>query len=233
MDHLSPPPPASPDSRPSATAAPFPPTATRDLVERVQAGDQEACRLLFEASAGRLAAWVHLRSGPRLRARMETGDVLQEIYLRAFRDLSTFRYRFPGSFHRWLIRIAAHTLQDLARREGREKRAAPEVALDSPSRPSGAGLAESQTPSRWLNQREGAENVIRLVSQLPARQQQVFRLACLEGLTTREIGIKLGQDPRLVSLWLHRALSRLRTLAVPGTHPGAAGQTPDEAGEKP
>src|SRR5215469_15010856 len=97
-------------------------TSTHGLVERAQQGDQDAFSSLFEKCRPRLAVIIHCRLSPGLRRDADVDDVLQEVMLRAFRDIQRFEYRAPGSFMSWVVRIAEHVIVDMARSQDRQKR---------------------------------------------------------------------------------------------------------------
>src|SRR5690349_1152826 len=90
-------------------------------IARVKAGDGNAYRLLVDR---------HSRGVFRLAYRMtgneqDAEDVVQETFLRAYRQLA--RWEARSSFGTWLYRIAANYSLDLMR--GRKRHG--EVALDS------------------------------------------------------------------------------------------------------
>src|SRR5215471_6947250 len=106
-------------------------------VERARSGDSDAFRLLVEQ---------HSRSIFRLAFRMtgneeDAEDVVQETFLRAYRQLD--KYEARSSFSTWLYRIASNYSLDLIRmrkrhEEKRERGKAEErdvletVAVDTP-----------------------------------------------------------------------------------------------------
>src|ERR1039458_881231 len=86
-------------------------TSTFGLITRVKAGDQEALTRLFDKYRRRLAVMLHYKMSDQLRIAVEVDDLLQETFLRAFRDIQQFAYRSPGSFLRWLASIADHVVR--------------------------------------------------------------------------------------------------------------------------
>src|SRR5579862_6743111 len=90
-------------------------------VERAQSGDSDAFRLLVEQ---------HSRAIFRLAFRMtgneqDAEDVVQETFLRAYRQLA--KYESRSSFATWLFRIASNYALDLIRagKRHREQREVP------------------------------------------------------------------------------------------------------------
>jgi RNA polymerase sigma-70 factor, ECF subfamily len=84
-------------------------------VERAQSGDNDAFRLLVER---------HSRNVFRLAFRMtgneqDAEDVVQETFLRAYRQLN--KYEARSSFATWLFRIASNYSLDLIRSRKRHQ----------------------------------------------------------------------------------------------------------------
>jgi RNA polymerase sigma-70 factor (ECF subfamily) len=191
-------------------------TSSHDLIERIKAGDQEAFATLFNKYRRRLAVLIHFRLSPDLRSFAEVDDVLQETWLRAFRDFGQFTYRSPGSFMSWLARIADHVIADLARSQGRQKRHAVEMLrFRSESNPGGPEPLDSQTPSRLLAQEESLRCLLDKLNALPEDYRQAILLMKVEGLSTLEAAERLGKSKEATALLLHRAIKRFRALEEP------------------
>jgi RNA polymerase sigma-70 factor, ECF subfamily len=62
----------------------------RDLIERLRGGDRQALATLFDQYRDRLRRMVELRLDPRLRARLDASDVVQEAFLDVARDLDAY-----------------------------------------------------------------------------------------------------------------------------------------------
>jgi RNA polymerase sigma-70 factor (ECF subfamily) len=189
------------------------PTTSLGVIERARKGDEEAFSWLFQRYARRLAIYGHYHMSPEMRARLEVEDVLQEVFLRAFRDLGQFQYQAAGAFYRWLLAIESNVLYDLARFQERQKRKAVEVvSFRSESNPAGFEPADTATPSRWLARKEECEQLFSRLEKLPEAYRQAIILTRVEGLTTEEMGQQLGKDRKAAALLLHRALKRFREL---------------------
>jgi RNA polymerase sigma-70 factor (ECF subfamily) len=188
-------------------------TSSFGLIDRIKNGDQGAFSALFAKCRSRLAVLVHFRMGPELAGLYEVDDILQETFLKAFRDFDQFTYRSPGSFMSWLARIADHVLADLARSQGRQKRHAAEMLrFRSESNPAGPEPLDSKTPSRILAEAEGVRGLLNKLSSLPEDYRQAILLMKVEGLSTSEAAERLGKSSQATALLLHRALKRFRTL---------------------
>jgi RNA polymerase sigma-70 factor (ECF subfamily) len=188
------------------------PTSTFVLLEKAKAGDAEALSKAFEKCRRRLALLVHFKLNPRSKDLSEVEDIVQDVCLRAFRDLNGFTYRSQGSFLRWLSAIADHVIIDRVRYAGRERRAGEEVRFRSESNPHGPEPAVTATPSRLFSQQEAVDRLLSLLDQLPEDYRQVILMAKVEGLTTAEMAETLGKSREAVALLVYRAVKRFSAI---------------------
>src|SRR5947208_13209612 len=85
-------------------------------VSRAKAGDGEAFRLLVERHSQPLFRVAYRMTGNE----HDADDVVQETFLRAYRQLDNFEER--ANFSTWLHRIAVNCSLDLLRARGRHDR---------------------------------------------------------------------------------------------------------------
>ena len=193
-------------------------SSTFDLIERIRKGEQHAFSILVSGYRRRLAVLIYYRLGRDLQSTVEVDDILQETWLRAFRQFHQFTYEGPGSFMRWLSLVAKHVIVDEARHNGRQKRhAAGFVGFRTDTSPDGVDPAHSETPSRVLAQEEGLQDLLRKLDALPEDYRDVIVLAKIEGATTQEVADHFGRTREATALLLHRALKRFRQICEDGT----------------
>jgi len=167
-----------------------------EVVARVLAGDTS----LFEILMRRYNQRLFRVARSILADDAEAEDVMQEAYMRAFRELASFRGE--ALFSTWLTRIACH--EALARARKRQ-RLVP-ITGDEPPGPPPAAFG----PERELENRE-LQNVLReAVEILPDPLRSVFCLREIEGLSTEETADALGLTIENVRVRLHRAKYSLR-----------------------
>jgi len=181
-----------------------------ELARRARAGDQAAAAELYRRYAPQLRARVQRRLGGGIRRKVGASDVVQETCLAAFRDLDGFRDRGPGSFRRWLARIADCRADDEVRRwAGAERRAAGREesvgSAGAPPEPAAAG----PTPSGEASDAEEREALVRAIRELAADDQLVLRLVGIEGRDFDEAGRALGRSPEAARKLYARAVVRL------------------------
>ena len=177
-------------------------------VERAQSGDIEAFRLLVEQ---------HSRALFRLAFRMtgneqDAEDVVQETFLRAYRQLAHFEAR--ASFSTWLHRIAANYSLDLIRmrRRHEEKR----ERGNSENRDILQSIPEpTPGPDRILFGTQVRDRVNAALDELSAQERTAFVLRHFEGLSIDEIGQALGTGTNATKHSIFRAVQKLRRSLEP------------------
>lgn len=172
----------------------------RELVERAQAGDRVSYGQLVERFSERLRVLVRSRLGPGLRETVDPEDVVQETFYRALEGIERFEWRGEDSFMRWLGSIAENVVRKAARRAARTDEA--REVLEIP--------ADTDSPGRRLRREERRERLERALGALPPDHREVLRLTRIEGLTTREVAVRMGRSQGAVKQLAFRALRRLR-----------------------
>ncbi len=187
-------------SRPAlAPTAPAPALTTlsdEEVVTRVLAGDTS----LFEILMRRYNQRLFRVARGILTDAAEAEDVMQEAYLRAFRELATFRGE--ALFATWLTRIACH--EALARSRKRW-RLVPSSGGEPPDPP-----AETPGPEQQAGNRELQALLLAAIELLPDPLRSVFCLREVEGLSTEQTAEALALTAENVRVRLHRAKRNLR-----------------------
>lgn len=184
-------------SLPALLTADVPATLTdEEVVARVLAGDTS----LFEILMRRYNQRLFRVARSILADDAEAEDVMQDAYVRAFRDLATFRGE--ARFATWLTRIACH--EALARVRKRQ-RLVPITDGGAPEPP-----AATIGPERELENRELQAVLREAVEVLPDPLRAVFCLREIEGLSTEETAGALDLTVENVRVRLHRAKRSLR-----------------------
>jgi len=201
---------------------------TEELLRLVARGDRAARGPLLQRHSGRLRRMIDLRLDPRLRARVDPSDVLQESLAEADRKLSDYARRRPLPFYPWLRRLAWERLvkahrAHLARAKRSVRREEPGVLRLSDE--SVAELAQrlassASSPSRHALGVELEGRVRAALALLSAADREVLVLRYLEQLPLREVAAVLGLGASAVKMRHFRALERLRALLEAGHQEG-------------
>jgi RNA polymerase sigma-70 factor (ECF subfamily) len=160
----------------------------------------------------------HSRNLFRLAYRMtghqqDAEDVVQETFLRAYRQLSKFDDR--ASFGTWLYRIAANCSLDLIRarkRRGAQTEAAPEEGAPDPMQ----SLPDpAPAPDRLAMSGEVERKVAAVLDGLSEMERAAFVLRHYEGMCIDDIGRTLGVEPNAAKHSVFRAVQKLRRALEP------------------
>ena len=165
-----------------------------EFVRRAQAGDVDAFELLYREHSGRTyALCLRLVGGDA----NDATELLQDVFVRAWRKLDTFRGEC--AFSSWLHRLAVNTMLETARSERR--RTARVLPMDDTSRLAGAAR------SSGIELRLDMEKAI---ASLPKGARLAFVLHDVEGYQHQEIAAQLSVSVGTVKAQLHRARRLLR-----------------------
>jgi RNA polymerase sigma-70 factor (ECF subfamily) len=161
---------------------------------------------------------TRLQLGPRLQAKLDASDVVQQVLLQAHANRDQFRGRTEAEWLAWLRAILANALAAAARRyatEGRDigRERSLEADLErSASRLEGLLAADQSSPSERAVRGEELRRLAHALAQLPADQQRVVELHHLKGLPVAEVANLLNRSrPAVVGL-LFRGLKKLRSI---------------------
>jgi RNA polymerase sigma-70 factor (ECF subfamily) len=194
------------------------PPDTDELLARVGRGDCEARGQVLDRHRVRLRRMVAVRIDPRLAARVDPSDVVQETLTEAHRRLDDYLAGRPVPFYAWLRQLAQDRLADLHRRHvraarrsvGREAPAVPALSDSSVADLSRRLRASVPGPSEAARRHEQAGLLRTALARLPNTDREVLILRHLEQLTPREIADVLGVSVAVVYTRHLRALERLR-----------------------
>ncbi len=174
--------------------------AVTPLVQRAQAGDQQALNDLLRGCHQQVHRWaLSLTADPD-----DADDVAQEVLFRVYRSIRQYRAR--SRFTTWLYKVTRNAALDLRRRTERRERLRTREYRDE--------LRASETdPPDWIDgphTSEVADVVRSFFDELPERQREVFDLVDLQDVRPLEVSEMLGMNPSTVRAHLLRARRTIR-----------------------
>lgn len=158
---------------------------------------------------GRIAQWFkdwrkpvrHWLSRRAAVPAAELDDLAQEVFVRLLRYSEKTTVENPLGY---LLRIAGNVASEW-RERARVAKPHDQEWLDD------LLIESEQEPENSVCQARTDESVQKAVEKLPVRQRQVLLLRVNDGLTYKQIAVRLGLSPRVVLRDLSRAYSQLRT----------------------
>ena len=169
--------------------------ADADLVERYLAGDTAA----FDELMIRYERQIYRICYRFVENRDDAMDLAQEVFIKAFEHLGTFRRE--SSVKTWLYRIAVNHCINHVKKHSQEF-----VEVTETTGSVGASV-HSQ-----LEEREQRDHFRRLVKQLPPKQKAILELRIHEQLSYDEIARISGRSVSTIKASVFFALEKLRKL---------------------
>jgi len=142
-----------------------------ELVRSCIADDAKAQKLLFDRYSRKMMGICMRYAGNR----PEAEDMLQEGWIKVFRNLGSFR--FEGSVEGWIKRVMVNTCLELLRKNKMQYR---EVEIETAEEMGSLQVNSSDSLT--------ANDLLKMVHSLPSGFRSVFNLYAIEGYTHKEIG---------------------------------------------
>lgn len=169
----------------------------RELAERVLQGDREAFRAIVERTEKLV---FHIISG-MVPVREDREDLAQDVYLKAFRHLSGFRYE--AKLSTWIARITYNTCANHLRKKRLPLTYGTDIGPDDTF-----GIAAD--PFTVLSEREIAGILQRAVAKLSPLNSTLVTLYHQASLGISEIAHVTGLPEGTVKSYLYRARRQLQ-----------------------
>lgn len=166
----------------------------REMIEGCVRGEKRHQDALYKKYASLLFG-ICLRY---TKNKMEAQDVLQEVFVKVFRNIHT--YHHDGSFEGWLRRIAVNTSITNYRRGLKH---AYHDDIDEV-------VAHNAEPVHMEDLEYTAEEMLHCIQKLPSGYKTVFNLYVVEGLMHKEIADMLQIDVNTSKSQLSRAKTYLQ-----------------------
>jgi len=175
----------------------------RQLVRRIEGGDEEAFRSLF-ASYAPVAMALAVRV---VRQTQLAEEIVQEAFLTLWRDPGVFDER-RGSVKAWLMTMVHHRAVDVVRREEAQRRRSHEMVArihEETEDPTEAVVEAVAAPA----ERDAIRTALR---SLPDDQREVLQLMYFDGLSQSQIAQKTGAPLGTVKSRALLGMRRMRSM---------------------
>jgi RNA polymerase sigma-70 factor (ECF subfamily) len=169
------------------------------LVRRLDDGDTDALRMLYERYGGIVFGMTHRLLGDRQAAE----ECTQDVFVSVWRTASSYDPR-RARVSTWLLSIARNRAVDATRRRAARPVDPYEDVEPAELTPDTADL---------VAQADEASRVAAAMAELPDVQRETLSLAYFEGLSHSEIAERLGLPVGTVKGRIRLALDRLRAIA--------------------
>lgn len=168
----------------------------RELAERFKSGDRGAFDLLVRRH--QKGVWRIVRR--YIKRDADAKDVTQQVFVRAFRGLGSFRG--AATVRSWLYRIAINCALSWIRDHRREEPA--EIAEDTLT-------ALPVAPGRIADDQDGTR-LRAAIARLPPKQKLVLELRVFDDLSFKEVAELADCTENTAKVNFHHAVKRLREI---------------------
>ena len=182
------------------------------LINAALAGDSTALDQLLLRYYDRALAYISGRMSEAQHRHFEPADVLQATYMKAYRNIATFKPQSRHSFFAWIKQIADHQLYDESRKMTRRANiglAAQKAGHESYFDMMAAVPGNNPTATTLFKKKELAGAFHLAMAKLDARYQEAIRLRYLEERPMPEVAEALGVTEDALRGILHRARKKL------------------------
>lgn len=177
----------------------------RELVGRVKGGDDAAFTQLMGHYKGPILNFIYRVIGDSAEAE----DVAQDTFVRAYRNLHRFAFRWAGDrFSTWLFQLARNAAIDALRRRQRRPTQSLDVVTE---RNLPSDRSRQSDPSDQAETKERETLILAAIAALPEDQRTALTLAVYEDLSYAEISKVMRTTEKSVETRLYRARQTLRT----------------------
>ena len=177
-----------------------------ELIAAVLRGDASSFEPLVQKYSPRVFATARRYA----RRESEVEDIVQEVWLKAFHKLASFRGEAP--FEHWLMRLAVRTCYDFLRGHQRNR----ESSFTDLTEPESDWLDRFVTEPDAASERSEAakELVARLLEQLSPPARLIITLLEIEDRSVKEIAELTGWSVPLVKVRAFRARAEMKKLVA-------------------
>lgn len=186
---------------------------SQPMTDVKNAGEGE---LVIQAKTGDIAAFEELVKRYRndvyslayhfVRNREEAWDVSQEVFIKAYSALGSFRG--DSSFKTWLLRITANRCKDLFKKRRLDTVSYNDL-IETPS-----GAKDESDPSKKLAARETGEAIMSALNTLPAKHRTALVLREFEGMSYDEMSQIMGCNVGTVMSRLFHARKKMQQILI-------------------
>jgi RNA polymerase sigma-70 factor (ECF subfamily) len=179
------------------------------LFDGLSGGDERALREVCRRYGPRVAAIAHRRLGPRLRAHVETADIVQTSLLEVARSSGRVRFDSERAFLVWVRRVVERKILRAARHWAAGRRDPVRETNLGALGPDDIEDPWSEHPGQILERKEALDSISVAVASLPRRDRDVVIQRLLLRLPWQAVAGVLGTSVDAAQMRFVRARRRL------------------------
>ncbi|WP_303919487.1 RNA polymerase sigma factor [Draconibacterium sediminis] len=167
-----------------------------ELVILIKREEEKAFQELFKRYAPRIFKFAH----SYLKSKNDADELVQIIFIKIWEKRKMID--ISQNIKSFIFKVSVNAIYDFMR-QGKLKYTFPDYILNNQED------SENQTWNSIIYN-ETEQKLFNLVNELPQKQQEIFKLSKIEGLTNDEIAKQTGLSKRTVENHLYRAIAFLK-----------------------
>lgn len=178
-----------------------------DLLRHLHGDDERVIGQLLERITPWLRSYMRRRLGGKLRAKLETSDVVQDAIASFLRDAPNFVVQGENQFRAFIRQVADNVIRGHHRYFERQRR---RFSRERPLTNLNSAILDSVTPSKVASKDEGEARVRLALEMMDPIEQRILCMKVYEDSTFGEIGDALGMNEEAARQRYRRALPKLQ-----------------------
>lgn len=187
------------------------------LVHDLKSNGQMELSRLMELQRQHLRRFVECRINQKVASRLDASDIIQEVYIRAYRGLDTYLVDPEIPPMVWLRRLSKQILSEAHRKQFRQLRSPYQEQTNINESFIWRIVDSTDSIRTEAEKRDTAERIRSLLTQLSEIDREVLEMRHLEGYTIRDIAELLDLSQDTIKKRYYRALSRFREIVSQST----------------
>lgn len=172
---------------------------------------------LMQLQRQHLRRFIECRINQKVASRLDASDIIQEVYIRAYRGLDTYLESPEIPPMVWLRKLSKQILSEAHRKQFRQVRSPYQEQTDINESFIGKIMDTGVSVRTEAERRDFAERIRALLNQLSDLDREVLEMRHLEDYSIREISELLDLNQDTIKKRYYRALSRFREIVSQNT----------------
>jgi len=167
-----------------------------NLVEKSQKGDADSFGILYDIFADKIYKFVFYKIG-----NTEVEDIVSDIFLKAWRNISGFKKKVDAKFSSWLFCIARNRVIDFYRTKKEN------ISIDNMPY---LYDENERLQTELINEKLSMEHLSQALFRLKEKDREIIVLRYFEEMSYNEISKILDKKEGNIRVILSRAINKLR-----------------------
>jgi len=174
-------------------------------------GDEDAANRLWERYYEKLIPAVRIRLGQKLRGKVETMDIVQNVFLEAVQSAENREFKSEGHFRAWINKLVENRIRKSARFFGQQKRDTNKERqlMDESGNIAAPSKTVAPRPVSIVEEFDQLERMDAALEHMPTDIREVITMRYFDELSYAEIGGLIDKSEEAARKTVNRAVALL------------------------